>query len=87
MSASGAVIAAIEECPALLVLAALGDQLWGTRRDPGNFHRKVTRSPGFLVPHDPQGPPAQLRCRGEATLLSVVGFTCTSAEPSKSPCA
>ena len=49
--------------------------VWGTDLDPRNFHRKVTGSPGFLVPTGKQtirngGRPAQLYRRGKATLLS-----------------
>jgi 8-oxo-dGTP diphosphatase len=49
--------------------------VWGTQLDPRNFHRKVTGSPGFLVPTDRYttrngGRPAQLYRRGEATLLN-----------------
>jgi ADP-ribose pyrophosphatase YjhB (NUDIX family) len=49
--------------------------VWGTRLDPRNFHRKVTGSPGFLVPTGRRttrngGRPAQLYRRGKATLLN-----------------
>ena len=49
--------------------------VWGTRLDPRNFHRKVTSSPGFLVPSGRRtrrngGRPAQLYRRGDATLLN-----------------
>jgi 8-oxo-dGTP diphosphatase len=49
--------------------------VWGTDLDPRNFHRKVTGSPGFLVPTGQQttrngGRPAQLYRRGKAKLLS-----------------
>jgi 8-oxo-dGTP diphosphatase len=48
--------------------------VWGTELDPRNFHRKVTGSPGFLVPtgrHTTRngGRPAQLYRRGKARLL------------------
>lgn len=49
---------------------------WGTALDPRNFHRKVTGTPGFLVPvgrDSAPGPgggrPAALFRRGTATLL------------------
>ncbi len=49
---------------------------WGTLLDPRNFHRKVTGTPGFLVPvgrDSAPGPgggrPAALFCLGTATLL------------------
>ena len=49
---------------------------WGTALDPRNFHRKVTGTPGFLVPvgrDSPPGPgggrPAALHRLGTATLL------------------
>jgi 8-oxo-dGTP diphosphatase len=49
--------------------------VWGTDLDPRNFHRKVTGSPGFLVPTGKQtirngGRPAQLYRRGRAKLHS-----------------
>lgn len=52
------------------------EALWGVPLDARNFHRKVTGTPGFLVPVGqpaPVGPeggrPAQLYRRGSATLL------------------
>lgn len=49
--------------------------VWGQRLDPRNFHRKVTGSPGFLVPTGKYtrrngGRPAQLFRRGKATILN-----------------
>lgn len=49
--------------------------VWGQRLDPRNFHRKVTGSPGFLVPTGKYtrrngGRPAQLYRRGKATILN-----------------
>jgi 8-oxo-dGTP diphosphatase len=49
--------------------------VWGIGLDPRNFHRKVTGSPGFLVPTDKRttrngGRPALLYRRGEATVLN-----------------
>src|SRR5947207_707080 len=49
--------------------------VWGAELDPRNFHRKVTGSPGFLVPTGRRttrngGRPAQLYRRGKATLLN-----------------
>ena len=49
--------------------------VWGIELDPRNFHRKVTGSPGFLVPTDKRttrngGRPALLYRRGEATVLN-----------------
>jgi 8-oxo-dGTP diphosphatase len=51
------------------------EAVWGIRLDPRNFHRKVTGSPGFLVPTGQRttrngGRPAQLYRRGDATLLN-----------------
>jgi 8-oxo-dGTP diphosphatase len=48
--------------------------VWARPLDPRNFHRKVTGSPGFLIPtglttRRDGGRPAQLYRRGEATLL------------------
>ena len=52
------------------------EAVWGVTLDPRNFHRKVTGTPGFLVPVGkpaPVGPeggrPAALFRRGSATLL------------------
>ena len=52
------------------------EAVWGVALDPRNFHRKVTGTPGFLVPVGraaPVGPeggrPAALYRRGGATLL------------------
>jgi 8-oxo-dGTP diphosphatase len=52
------------------------EAVWGGPLDPRNFHRKVTGTPGFLVPVGrpaPVGPeggrPAALYRRGSATLL------------------
>ncbi|MEX2289275.1 MAG: NUDIX domain-containing protein [Mycobacteriales bacterium] len=52
------------------------EAVWGRALDPRNFHRKVTGTPGFLVPVGrpaPVGPeggrPAALFRRGPATLL------------------
>jgi 8-oxo-dGTP diphosphatase len=49
--------------------------VWGIRLDPRNFHRKVTGSPGFLVPTNKRttrngGRPALLYRRGKATVLN-----------------
>jgi len=48
--------------------------VWGTRLDPRNFHRKVTRTEGFLEPAGSTttrdgGRPAQLFRRGRVELL------------------
>jgi 8-oxo-dGTP diphosphatase len=50
------------------------ETVWDTRLDPRNFHRKVTGTPGFLVPtglvtEGDRGRPAQLYRRGHATTL------------------
>ena len=49
--------------------------VWGIELDPRNFHRKVTGSPGFLVPTNKRttrngGRPALLYRRGKATVLN-----------------
>lgn len=51
------------------------EAVWGVPLDPRNFHRKVTGTPGFLVPTGGTtsrqgGRPAQLFRRGTATLLN-----------------
>jgi 8-oxo-dGTP diphosphatase len=51
------------------------EAVWGVQLDPRNFHRKVTGTPGFLVPTGGTtsrqgGRPAQLFRRGTATLLN-----------------
>jgi 8-oxo-dGTP diphosphatase len=48
--------------------------VWGTRLDPRNFHRKVTKTPGFLIPTGrrvarDEGRPAELFRRGPAWTL------------------
>jgi 8-oxo-dGTP diphosphatase len=48
--------------------------VWGTKLDPRNFHRKVTGTPGFLVPVGgttvgERGRPAQLYRKGDAEVL------------------
>jgi 8-oxo-dGTP diphosphatase len=64
-------------CPDEFTVAELRrvyEVVWGTALDPRNFHRKVTGSPGFLVPtgrtRRDGGRPAQLYRRGDATLLN-----------------
>ncbi|HET8716343.1 MAG TPA: NUDIX hydrolase [Nocardioidaceae bacterium] len=55
-------------------LRAVYEAVWGQRLDPGNFHRKVTRTPGLLarvgrsVRRGP-GRPAELFCFGGSTVL------------------
>ena len=66
-------------CPEQFTVAELRrvyEATWGMRLDPRNFHRKVTGTPGFLVPvgrDSPPGPgggrPAALYAVGEASLL------------------
>lgn len=51
------------------------EAVWGVALDPRNFHRKVTGTPGFLVPTGGTttrqgGKPAQLFRAGGATLLN-----------------
>ncbi len=51
------------------------EAVWGVALDPRNFHRKVTGTPGFLVPTGGTttrqgGRPAQLFRAGGATLLN-----------------
>jgi 8-oxo-dGTP diphosphatase len=51
------------------------EAVWGVTLDPRNFHRKVTGTPGFLVPAGGTttrqgGRPAQLFRAGGATLLN-----------------
>lgn len=64
-------------CPEPFTVAELRhvyEVVWDTKLDPSNFHRKVTRAIGFLVPTGEQrvpqlGRPAALYRRGNATAL------------------
>ena len=64
-------------CPPEFTIAQLRrvyEIVWGTALDPRNFHRKVTGTPGFVVPAGvatagDRGRPAQLYRRGPATRL------------------
>ncbi|WP_297737072.1 hypothetical protein [Nocardioides sp.] len=64
-------------CPEEFTIAELRDVyevVWGVALDPRNFHRKITRTPGFVRPTDDTttrngGRPAQLFARGDAQLL------------------
>lgn len=65
-------------CPAEFTVGELRrvyEAVWGVVLDPRNFHRKVTGTPGFLVPTGGSttrqgGRPAQLFRAGGATLLN-----------------
>ncbi|MDB1088823.1 NUDIX domain-containing protein [Streptomyces sp. ACA25] len=65
-------------CPAEFTVGELRrvyEAVWGVSLDPRNFHRKVTGTPGFLVPAGGTttrqgGRPAQLFRAGGATLLN-----------------
>ncbi|WP_236239540.1 NUDIX domain-containing protein [Streptomyces sp. CC228A] len=65
-------------CPAEFTVGELRrvyEAVWGVALDPRNFHRKVTGTPGFLVPTGGTttrqgGRPAQLFRAGGATLLN-----------------
>ena len=51
------------------------ETVWGTTLDPRNFHRKVSKTPGFLVPTGASttrdgGRPAQLFRRGSLEVLN-----------------
>jgi 8-oxo-dGTP diphosphatase len=55
-------------------LRSVYEAVWGTALDPANFHRKVTKTPGFVVATNESvqggsGRPAQLFERGEAAVL------------------
>ncbi len=55
-------------------LRTIYEAVWGTPLDPRNFHRKVTKTPGFVEPVGTTttrdgGRPAQLFRRGTATTL------------------
>ena len=55
-------------------LRGIYEAVWGAELDPRNFQRKVTGTPGFLVPTERlvtggRGRPAQLFRRGRATAL------------------
>ena len=64
-------------CPPIFTVGQLRrvyEIVWGTSLDPRNFHRKVTGTPGFLVPAGgtttgERGRPAQLYRKGNATML------------------
>jgi 8-oxo-dGTP diphosphatase len=64
-------------CPPEFTVAALRsvyETVWGVALDPRNFHRKVTSTPGFVVPTGRStagepGRPAQLYQRGPASVL------------------
>jgi ADP-ribose pyrophosphatase YjhB (NUDIX family) len=64
-------------CPAEFTISQLRrvyEAVWGTSPDPRNFSRKVTSTPGFLVPtgekvSSGRGRPGQLFRRGPATTL------------------
>jgi 8-oxo-dGTP diphosphatase len=64
-------------CPPEFTISQLRrvyEAVWGTTPDPRNFSRKVTSTPGFLVPtgtkvNSGRGRPGQLFRRGPATAL------------------
>jgi 8-oxo-dGTP diphosphatase len=64
-------------CPPVFTVGQLRrvyEIVWGTRIDPRNFHRKVTGTPGFLVPVGgstvgERGRPARLYRKGDAESL------------------
>jgi 8-oxo-dGTP diphosphatase len=64
-------------CPEPMTVTQLRrvyEAVWGVEIDPRNFNRKVTTTPGFLVPTEERtstgrGRPAQLFKRGPATAL------------------
>ncbi|MDX6318268.1 MAG: 8-oxo-dGTP diphosphatase, partial [Nocardioidaceae bacterium] len=64
-------------CPPRFTIADLRrvyEVVWGASLDPGNFHRKVTSVPGFVVPTGGKasrgaGRPAELYRRGPNELL------------------
>lgn len=65
-------------CPAQFTVGELRrvyEAVWGVVLDPRNFHRKVTGTPGFLIPVGDTtarqgGRPAQLFRLGDVTLLN-----------------
>jgi 8-oxo-dGTP diphosphatase len=65
-------------CPETFTVGELRrvyETVWGTAIDPRNFHRKVSKTPGFLVPTGETttgdgGRPAQLFRRGSLEVLS-----------------
>lgn len=68
---------AVAFCPPEFTIGQLREvyaAVWGTDLDPRNFHRKVTSTPGFVVPTGrwttgERGRPAQFYRRGPAGLL------------------
>jgi len=65
-------------CPPVFSVAqlrAVYEAVWDRELDPRNFHRKVTKTPGFLVPtgsttNADGGRPAQLYRRGDLEVLN-----------------
>ncbi len=66
------------KCFTINELRRVYEVVWGTMLDPANFHRKVTKTPGFIVAtkettHDNggknSGRPAQIYVQGSARLL------------------
>lgn len=65
-------------CPDAFTVAELRhvyETVWGTELDPRNFHRKVSKAPGLLLPTGSTttrdgGRPAQLYRRGDLSVLN-----------------
>jgi 8-oxo-dGTP diphosphatase len=71
---TGIATAFVEEEFTIAELRGVYEVMWGRELDPGNFHRKVTRTEDFVVPTGrvvQRGPgrPAALYRRGKAQLL------------------
>jgi 8-oxo-dGTP diphosphatase len=55
-------------------LRKIYEAVWGVKLDPANFHRKVTKTPGFIVPtsdaaQGESGRPALIYMKGDALTL------------------
>jgi 8-oxo-dGTP diphosphatase len=82
-------------CPEPMTVTQLRrvyEAVWGVRIDPRNFNRKVTSTPGFLLPTEEyarsgRGRPAQLFKRGPATALHPPMLRASVGQPPDPPAA
>lgn len=69
-------------------LRQIYEAVWGASLDPANFHRKVMKTPGFVVPtneqtHGDSGRPAQIYTQGDAQILYPPLLRASAAKASK----